>query len=119
VSHVEAITQVLERWPSSQRFPVIDLSRLVIGFSPDAYGARRKLLDALFVAAEWDLPWEAPLPKPRETNILLTLKALANVFQAGVTLGDELGWILSRLEKAPYEVLGKTQWSAYASVLFK
>lgn len=99
--HVDAIIQVLDRWPSSQCFPgtglrdskpftdilmtVIDLSRLITGFCPQVFspesGLRLRLFEALFKAAEWNTSWNVPLARARETNILLLLKALANVFQ--------------------------------------
>lgn len=100
--HVEAIIQILDRWPSSQRFPsklyetnisqlipdhfilVIDLSRLLIGFCPDAFiapGLQAKFTDALFNASEWSAPWTSHLSKARETNMLLLLRTIANAFQ--------------------------------------
>ena len=44
---------------------------------------------ALFDGAEWADPWNPlPLPKFRETNILLLLRALANAFKEDTTIGD-------------------------------
>lgn len=56
------------------------------GHCPELFessGIRGPFFEALFKAAEWGSSWETPLPKVRETNVLLVLKALANVFQAG------------------------------------
>lgn len=109
--HVEAIIQVLERWPPSQRFPgmfihqsafvswltvfsVVDLSRLLTGFCPEAFnspGLRERFFEALFKASEWEVSWELPLSKPRETNILLLFRTLANVFQENIS--SEGTWI--------------------------
>lgn len=122
-AHVDAIIQVLERWPPSQCFPVIDLSRLLTGYCPQVFlaysGARERLFEALFKAAEWNTSWNTPLPKTRETNVLLVLKALANVFQEGYT-PDRI-WlpkVFSLLDQVPYNTLGKAQRAAYAAVLF-
>lgn len=87
---------MLERWPLSSRFPVVDLSRLVIGFSPsDVYGVRGKLLEVLFKSADWDESWETGnMSKPRETNVMLALKALANIFRTGAQIqDDQLTWV--------------------------
>ncbi|KAF8163523.1 phospholipase A-2-activating protein [Crassisporium funariophilum] len=120
--HVEAIIQILERWPSSQRFPVIDLSRLLIGFCPDAFSApdlRDKFSEALFKASEWSTPWTLPLSKARETNMLLLLRTLANAFQEdGITDAGWLARVLETLGQAPYTALTKTQRVALATVLF-
>ncbi|PFH54172.1 hypothetical protein AMATHDRAFT_72694 [Amanita thiersii Skay4041] len=120
--HIEAVMQVLERWPASPRFPVIDLTRLLTGYCPDVFqtpGLRERFLDSLFRAAEWTSPWDAPLSKPRATNVLLSLRTLANAFQEG-TKGDE-SWItqvFSKLVAVNYAVLGKIQRLALASLLF-
>ncbi|KDR73567.1 hypothetical protein GALMADRAFT_72349 [Galerina marginata CBS 339.88] len=135
-AHVEAIISILERWPSSQRFPVIDLSRLLVGFCPEAFGSssplspdsdllRERFVDALFKAAEWDAGWVPPLPKARETNMLLVLRTLANAFEEkGDVDMDAAGggrWlekVLEALGQVPYTVLNKTQRVAFATVLF-
>ena len=72
---------------------MIDLSRLVTGYCPDAFaapGLRERFFKALFKAAEWSEPGSSPLPKYRETNNLLLFRTLANAFQEGapVTKGD-------------------------------
>jgi phospholipase A-2-activating protein len=66
--------------------PVIDLCRLVVGYCPVLFkdsASRDSFFSVLFKAAEWHSPWEVPLPKARETNILLVLRALVNLFQDG------------------------------------
>lgn len=71
----------------AEYFLVLDLARLISAFAPSAYteqGQCIALLNALFSAAEWSEPWSLPhLPKSRETNVLLTLRSVANVFQQG------------------------------------
>ncbi|GLB34723.1 putative PFU (PLAA family ubiquitin binding) [Lyophyllum shimeji] len=121
-THVEAVMGILDRWPSSQRFPVIDLSRLVAGFSPEAFedlGLRDRFLESLFKACEWDASWSLPLAKPRETNILLLFRTLANVFHENVTLeGTWLNKVFEALGQVPYASLNKTQRVALATILF-
>jgi phospholipase A-2-activating protein len=80
---------------------VIDLGRLLLGFCPDVFGTpqvKEKFIEALFKAAEWEAPWTSPLPKTRETNILLLFRSLANAFQEGTKLDN--AWLVKvgRLE---------------------
>ncbi|EAU88837.2 phospholipase A-2-activating protein [Coprinopsis cinerea okayama7 len=121
-SHVEHIVHILERWPPSQRFPIIDLSRLLIGYCPEAFaspGEKEKFIEALFQSAEWNAPWTSPLPKHRETNILLLLRSLANAFQEGTEInGEWLMKLLQALGEAPFTIFGKNQRVALATVLF-
>ena len=116
-NHVDAIIQILDRWPVSQRFPgmsqpqpylpgkqtisstpeVIDLSRLVTGYCPDLCSSpslRETFLDALFVGSGWptDGSWSLPLSKAQETNILLLLRTIANVFQEGAPIHEGV-WV--------------------------
>ncbi|OBZ65658.1 Phospholipase A-2-activating protein [Grifola frondosa] len=122
-NHIDAIIQLLERWPSSPRFPLLDLSRLVLAFCPSAYAEpalRARLFAALFAGAEWRDPWAIPLPKHRETNVLFLLRALANVFQDSTAVGDGV-WVkelLDALGEAPYAVLTKPLRVALATILF-
>ncbi|KAG6889830.1 hypothetical protein C0995_014307 [Termitomyces sp. Mi166 len=121
-AHIETIIQVLERWPSLQRFPVIDLSRLVTGFAPEAFdvpGLKEKFIEALFTASEWSASWSLPLPKPKETNILLLFRTLSNVFQDKISLsGTWSGKVLEYLDQAPYSSLNKNHRVALATILF-
>ncbi|KAG6853915.1 hypothetical protein C0991_012584 [Blastosporella zonata] len=137
--HIEAIIQILERWPSSQRFPgmscaphffpvkadtvvVIDLSRLLTGFAPEAFdapGLKERFVEALFTASQWNTSWTPPLSKPRETNILLLFRTLANVFQEKISLdGMWTSKVFEALSQAPYSSLNKNQRVALATILF-
>lgn len=49
---------------------------------------RERFYHKLLKTAEWTAPWEHPLTKIKETNILLALRAVANGLQEGVK-GDE------------------------------
>lgn len=116
-SCMEAIVRVLERWPSSSRFPseahyalvlvvaliyispatrkVIDLGRLLSSYCPRVYADPAHALNffhALLDGAEWGVPWETPLPKHRDTNVLLALRALANGFQDSINPQDT-NWV--------------------------
>jgi phospholipase A-2-activating protein len=74
---------------------VIDLSRLIAGFCADAFASadlRERFFASLFKAADWTLPWTTPLPKHRETNVLLLLRTLANSFQEGSPI-DQGSWV--------------------------
>jgi phospholipase A-2-activating protein len=126
-AHIEAIISILERWPSSQRFPLIDLSRLIFAFCPESpfhvSGLKAKFLDALFVAAEWD-GQEGSSAKVKETNTTLVLKALANAVgeRDGASEEVEAEWLSNVVEhvgKIPYDRLVKAQKVAFATVLFK
>ncbi|TDL24967.1 phospholipase A-2-activating protein [Rickenella mellea] len=122
-AHIETVVQVLERWPSSQRFPVIDLARLLSGYCPEAYAGPNQatlFFRALLNAAEWNEPWQAPIQKPRETNTLLALRALANGLSEDSPLGGGV-WvseILPQVANAPYEMLNKSHRVTLATLLF-
>ncbi|CCO26384.1 Ubiquitin homeostasis protein lub1 [Rhizoctonia solani AG-1 IB] len=123
---IDIIADVLARWPSLQRFPVVDLIRLLIAYSPNTFEApqtSQKVIDALFEASEWKSePWPSPLPKHRETNVLLTLRALSNLFQVGphkiVGTGPWVPGLFQTLAAGPYSVLTKTQKVALATIAF-
>ncbi|KAI0782211.1 phospholipase A-2-activating protein [Abortiporus biennis] len=123
VAHIDTIIALLERWPSSQRFPVMDLSRLVVGYCSNLLAdtaIREKFISALFHGADWSEPWQIPLPKPRETNVLLLFRALANGFQDDTIIGNGV-WvhqILEKLGEVPYTTLTGAQRVALATVLF-
>lgn len=129
-AHIEAIIAILERWPPSQRFPLIDLSRLVFGFCPknpfDVAGLKAKFLDALFVATGWSNQESSasPIGKVKETNTTLLLKALANAVGEwdGGANEIEVEWLSKVVEiigKIPYNRLVKAQKVTFATVMFK
>jgi len=123
IAHVDAIIQILDRWPLSQRFPVIDLSRVLIAFRagvPAPAGTRERLFRCLFKAAEWDGTWSLPLSKTKQTNILLLLRTISNAFQEGspIAEGTWVNQILEALGNGPYEAFNKLQRVALATILF-
>ena len=122
--HVEVLIQILERWPSSQRFPVIDLSRLVTAYcaaASAAPGDRERFFTCLFKASDWSTvaSGRVPIPKPQETNILLLLRTLANCFTDGTPIneGDWANQVLETLMQAPLGVLNKVQRTCFATIL--
>ena len=74
-------------------YTVIDLARLICGFCHGAYADAtigRNFFRALLHAAEWQEPWETPLPKLRDTNVLLVLRAIANSLQEATPVGGDV-----------------------------
>lgn len=67
------------------------------------------------------MPWDQPLPKSRETNILLAMRAVANAFQENtpVGVGAWVAPVLLEIGKAPYDVLIKNHRVTLATLLFK
>ncbi|KAK0211219.1 phospholipase A-2-activating protein [Desarmillaria ectypa] len=121
-SHADAISHILERWPQSQLFPVLDLARLMAGFCPDVFASpdvRNQFLKALLKAGEWDFPWEAPLSRDRQTNVSLVLRTLANTLQENAQIDET--WpngILQALDAVDFPVLDKRNRLPLASLLF-
>jgi phospholipase A-2-activating protein len=124
-SHIEAMVSILDRWPAAQRFPVMDLGRLVVAYcvnAPAASGNREKFFDCLFNTSDWSsvVSRGVPMLKPQETNVLLLLRTITNCFQEG-TLVNDGRWvqqIFEALAQAPYHFLSKPQRVALASVVF-
>jgi len=116
-AHVETVVQILDRWPASQRFPVIDLARLLSGFCPDLID-NGIFFDAMFRAAELSIYTSASSSsKAKETNALLVLRTVANTLQEGT----DISWvekIFGILNSAPYEKFTKGQRLALSSILF-
>jgi len=119
-AHVETVVQMLNRWPASQRFPVIDLARLLSGFCADLID-NSTFFDALFRAAELSIDnGTSSSSKAKETNVLLVLRTVANAFREGTKIGDGV-WvdkIFGILGGPPYEKFTKGQRLALSTVLF-
>ncbi|EGN95604.1 hypothetical protein SERLA73DRAFT_95149 [Serpula lacrymans var. lacrymans S7.3] len=122
--HVEAIIQILDRWPASQRFPVMDLSRLVTAFCANAAaapGGRERFFECLCKASDWtDVQRTKPFSKAQEINMLLLFRTLANAFQEGTPIADGrwVPQVFEALSQAPYNFLTKPQRVALATILF-
>ncbi|KAI9446298.1 WD40-repeat-containing domain protein [Lactarius indigo] len=119
-AHVETVVQILNRWPASQRFPVIDLARLLSGFCADLID-NNTFFNALFQAAELSIDnGTSSSSKAKETNVLLVLRTVANGFQEGTKTGDG-AWIekiFGILGGVPYEKFTRGQRLALSTVLF-
>ncbi|KAI9466370.1 WD40-repeat-containing domain protein [Lactarius psammicola] len=119
-AHVETVVQILNRWPASQRFPVIDLARLLSGFCAGLID-NNTFFDALFQAAELSIDHgTSSSSKAKETNVLLVLRTVANAFQEGTKTSDS-AWIekiFGVLSGAPYEKFTRGQRLALSTVLF-
>ncbi|KAI9458262.1 phospholipase A-2-activating protein [Russula earlei] len=119
-AHVETVVQILDRWPVSQRFPVIDLARLLSGFCADLID-NSTFFDALLRASEILIDNGAPSSsKAKETNVLLVLRTVANALQGGARIGND-SWvkgIFGILGNAPYVRFTKGQRLALSTVLF-
>ena len=76
---------------------MIDLARLIVAFAPQPLRADSALgdrfMDALLRASDWDEHWTPPMTKPKERNILLLLRTIANAFQEN-TKFENINWAL-------------------------
>ncbi|KAF9246383.1 WD40-repeat-containing domain protein [Melanogaster broomeanus] len=127
VTHLEAIRSILFRWPMVQRFPVMDLTRLMLAYCADALPpplGHDIYLESLFKASDWmpAVTSEKPMSKTQETNILLQLRAVANCFHEGAPV-NEGKWVKKVFEtlalaRASNPLPSKAQRVALASILF-
>lgn len=84
---------------------VIDIARYLASVST-AFGNERTVKTFL-TASEWDKPWQAG--KPRETNTLLALRGLANLFSTATgreLMAKNAGEILAKLKERAWAELG-------------
>lgn len=76
---------------------MIDLARLIVAFAPQSLHANAGLgdrfMDALLRATDWDEHWTPPMTKPKERNILLLLRSIANAFQENAKFAN-IAWAL-------------------------
>ncbi|PCH37882.1 phospholipase A-2-activating protein [Wolfiporia cocos MD-104 SS10] len=120
--HLDALIALLERWPLEALFPVMDLGRLLMAFCPgysQDVALKQRFYVAMFNVSTWRDPWETPLPRARDTNMLFLLRALANTLQDSVA--NDVEWtkkVLGELSTVPYSNLSKAQRTALATILF-
>ncbi|KAG8835227.1 hypothetical protein FRC17_004789 [Serendipita sp. 399] len=122
--HITTISSVIQRWPTTQVFPVIDLLRLLLASNPVAFkGVKDKetILNILWRAVERDQPWESPLSKTRETNLLLTIRSIANMLQSqsGSVPAPWTSSVFSELSAIPPTVWTKNTLLALSTLLLK
>lgn len=81
-------------------YQVIDLARLIVAFAPQSLrgdaGLGDRFMDALLRASDWDEHWTPPMTKPKERNILLLLRTIANALQDNTKL-ENIKWALKVL----------------------
>lgn len=79
---------------------VLDLARLIVAFAPQSLHTDTVLgdrfMDALLRASDWDEHWTPPMTKPKERNILLLLRTIANALQEGAEF-EKITWALKVL----------------------
>ncbi|CAG8586251.1 5422_t:CDS:2 [Acaulospora colombiana] len=123
-SHIQTVSTIIDRWPSAQVFPVIDLLRLVLASSPSAFKSvetKQGIVQALLKTVQKDTAWESPLEKSRETNLLLILRTIANMFQPAVGKVPA-SWttdVMVSLQAIPAAVWTKAHLLALATLLLK
>ena len=84
---------------------MIDLARFLAAISP-AFGTEGTL-KTFFAACEWDAPWQAA--KPRETNTLLALRGIANMFLTANgrdVMAKNTSEVFAKLKLRKWEELG-------------
>jgi len=113
--HIDALIQVLDRWPAIHRFPLLDLARLVVAFAPQSLyanpGLGERFMDALLRASDREEHWTPPMTKTKERNILLLLRTIANAFREDTDFG-KVAWalkIFSLAEPLPNEMITSPQ----------
>ncbi|EPS96818.1 hypothetical protein FOMPIDRAFT_1038034 [Fomitopsis schrenkii] len=120
--HLDAIISLLERWPKEASYPVMDLGRLLLAFCESFCQdtpLKHRFFAAMMTASSWQDPWETPLARSRETNMLFFLRAFVNALQ-DTLYGDE-AWVktmLQEIAKQPYSQLTKAQRVACGTILF-
>lgn len=121
--HITLVAGIIARWPQASVFPLIDLLRVVLANNPAALKSvkdKQTILSALLGALGIDQPWEMPLPKARETNVLLVNRTIANMFvpQAGSLPAAWSTTALESLGRIPAEAWTKGTLLALATLLF-
>ncbi|KAG9300272.1 hypothetical protein G9A89_011345 [Geosiphon pyriformis] len=110
-SHKEItlIHKILTKWPAGYRFPGLDLLRLIILYSPTASlfkGKNGSIINLIVDAAQLtNWPTDGLPSKVQETNLMLALRAFANLFETREGSG-----LLREAASAILELISST-WS--------
>ncbi|KAI5451503.1 hypothetical protein NCC49_001806 [Naganishia albida] len=99
------LLDIIGRWPEDKRFPLIDLCRVLCSSSTALASYQSSsgqgLVEVLLQACAFDADWPSAANKPRDTNTMLVIRALANLTktEAGRTCitGDRLSELLEHL----------------------
>lgn len=102
---------------------VIDLARLIVAFAPQSLHTKAGLgelfMDALLKASDWDEHWTPPMTKPKERNILLLLRTIANALQENAKF-ENITWALKIFaEPLPNELFTSPQRIVGSTLLLK
>ncbi|WVQ77835.1 hypothetical protein IAR50_007530 [Cryptococcus sp. DSM 104548] len=112
----QTLAGIICRWPEEKRFPLLDLLRVLSATSPASSALSPVIFTQVLQASS------GALSKPQETNLLLTLRALANKFNNATgravlnqeATGQE---VLSALDGIAWQGVGKNGRVAAATVL--
>ncbi|ODO08391.1 phospholipase A-2-activating protein [Cryptococcus wingfieldii CBS 7118] len=109
------LTGIISRWPEDKRFPLVDLLRALSATSPATSALSPAIITQTLQASS------GPLSKPQDTNLLLTLRALANKFNTssgrGVLNQETVGQqVLTALGGISWQGVGKNSRVAAATV---
>ena len=102
---------------------MIDLARLIVAFAPQSLHTKAGLgelfMDALLKASDWDEHWTPPMTKPKERNILLLLRTIANALQENAKF-ENITWALKIFaEPLPNELFTSPQRIVGSTLLLK
>ncbi|WRT66660.1 uncharacterized protein IL334_003620 [Kwoniella shivajii] len=105
----QVLLNLLGKWWEDKRFPLIDLARCLAPISP-AFGATSLAPQAFIESCGLNTPWSPG--KARETNTLLSLRGIANLFSTanGRSTIAQTGTVDSILS-----VLKDVQWSNWGT----
>ncbi|EIW66002.1 hypothetical protein TREMEDRAFT_41188 [Tremella mesenterica DSM 1558] len=100
----KAYVELMMRWPEDLRFPLIDIARCLAAVSP-IFGHIPP--STFLTACAWSDPWQSV--KSRETNTLLSLRGIANMFNTAngrASLVKDAEEILGKLRERKWEEVG-------------
>ncbi|KAI8968864.1 phospholipase A-2-activating protein [Mycotypha africana] len=89
VAGLQVIVKMVSQWPVLQRFPALDLVRLIVLHAPLELSSVTPQHDLLLFLKDYG-GLSSNVAEPNETNAMLAYRALANVFQQEA--GRQLLW---------------------------
>ena len=116
---VQLLEKALQSWAPASRFPLLDVYRVAAGLNTTS--SAEQIAEIALQAASWSASWptDAAQVKERDTNSMLALRALANIFtrtdglKQGLALSPTL---VSTLGGSHYSKLGKNGRIAFSTV---
>ncbi|PWN38063.1 PFU-domain-containing protein, partial [Meira miltonrushii] len=113
---VNSLKSIIERWPITHRFPLVDVYRLI---SIQASTNALEVAEFSLTAAQWKDSWpQSPAEaKGRQTLSMLALRAIANALSVSND-ANQSAKVLAHLNQANhFKELSKPGRTAYATVL--